>query len=447
MKNKILFPLLTCCSIFLGGVKTQAQNASDVFKAGVSKVNITPELSKQLLGYHARKSVGVMDSIYHRIVYMNDGRTSFYLISSDLCIISPEEYDKVAARLHKELGIHPHNFWWTTTHTHSAPEVGVADISKAFMGERYLHDVDTEYTAFVENQLVDGIKQAQAQAVAAKFGTGWGTAYANINRRAIDENGKAHLGMNLTRAVDRKIGMFRIDDLQGNAMAIIANYAMHGTVLGSDNNHISGDGPGIVADYVEKKTGATMLFINGAAGNVAPLYSTGPKHFMPYFKSILGDPIIETYKNIQTRSQVNFRVGALNVETPRRMDFTWPSNLKNYVKLNSKGEEQVLLPVRFWKVNDDVAVWGAPVEMFCEIAMDIREQSPFPYTFFYGYTNGWFGYLLTAEEYKYGGYEPTVSSFTPAAEKDLKEAVLGYLYGPMLDPGPTSPKPKAKTKK
>lgn len=73
---------------------------------------------------------------------------------------------------------------------------------------------------------------------------------------------------------------------------------------------------------------------------------------------------------------------------------------------------------------------GAPVEFFNEITTVERQRSPFPSTFFFGYTNGWFGYLPTAVAYAHGGYEvERVSLFTPTAETELKEVVLGYLEG------------------
>jgi hypothetical protein len=61
--------------------------------------------------------------------------------------------------------------------------------------------------------------------------------------------------------------------------------------------------------------------------------------------------------------------------------------------------------------------------------MDVRQNSPFPYTFYFGYSNGWLGYLLTAAELNYGGYEPRVSPFTAQAEKDLRDAVSSHLQG------------------
>ena len=42
---------------------------------------------------------------------------------------------------------------------------------------------------------------------------------------------------------------------------LVANYAIHGTVMSGENKLISGDAPGIVAAYVEEKLNATVLFI------------------------------------------------------------------------------------------------------------------------------------------------------------------------------------------
>ena len=45
------------------------------------------------------------------------------------------------------------------------------------------------------------------------------------------------------------------------------------------------------------------------------------------------------------------------------------------------------------------------MELFCELAIAIRNQSPFEHTFYFGYTNGWIGYLPTSKAFEEGGYE------------------------------------------
>ncbi|MEC3879453.1 neutral/alkaline non-lysosomal ceramidase N-terminal domain-containing protein [Parapedobacter sp. 10938] len=406
------------------------------FRAAVSKVDITPSDSQQLLGYGARKSTGVHDRIYHRVAVMDDGTTRFVLVSSDICLVSPSEYDRVAVLLEQQLGIPPENFWWSVTHTHSAPEVGPPGLAEAFLGERYTHAYDKAYTDATTAKLVDAVADAIDRLEPARLSVGWGHANANINRRARRATGETYLGLNPDLPVDRRIGMLRLDRPDGSPIAIMANYAMHGTVIGGECTLISGDAPGIVADYVERESGATMLFINGAAGNIAPIYSTQPNPFrLPEFEVLLGDRILEANERMPEGSAtVVFRTGKTVVETPQREGLNWPEYLADYSGENSVGVKVVKLPVRFLKINSDIVIWSAPLELFCEISNEIRERSPFPYTFYYGYTNGWLGYLMTDAEIPFGGYETTVTPFKPGAGQDLIDAVLSYIEGDLSKP-------------
>lgn len=428
--RKFLF--LSVFLLFNGVLPNQAY--AQALKAAVVKKNITPHNDQMLLGYGARKSEGVNDSIYHRIAVLDDGKSKFYLVSTDICVISPSEYDRVADLLNAQYGIPRMNFWWSLTHTHSAPEVGPPGLPEVFMGDRYTHDYDTSYTNFVVDKILEGIGEAISQLQPAKMGVGWGYSQANINRRAKDIDNKAFLGMHPDGPVDRRIGIFKItDQITNRPIALIANYAIHGTVMGGKNLLISGDAPGVVAEYVEEETGAPLLFINGAAGNIAPIYSGYPnpqERKFNQFRALLGDKIIKAQENIKTDiSEISLKMGELILETPRKTGLNWPSDLKDYAYVTSGGDQMIKLPVRFLKINDDIAVWGAPLELFCEISNEIRDRSPFSYTFYFGYTNGWLGYMLTEEELQYGGYEPTVSPYIPSAARDLTEAVSGYLHG------------------
>jgi neutral ceramidase len=403
------------------------------FRASVVKVDITPDTPQWLLGYNPRKSTGVHDHIYHRIVAMDDGTTQFFLVSSDLCLFSPSVYDEVTREIEKKTGITPLQIWWTTTHTHSAPEVGPPGLAAVFMGSRYEHDHNTEYTAWVKAALITGIERARANLAPARLGVGWGSARATINRRARDEDGTTTLGLNPYGPVDTQIGLLRLESTDGKPMALIANYAMHGTVLGPPNTLITGDAPGIVADYVEDKLRVPMLYINGAAGNIAPIYTVYPDFasgHLSEFRVLLGDRILAANAQLAAPTgQVKLSLGEQFVETPRKAGLGWPSDLAGYSETSNTGAAVVRLPVRFLKINNDIAIWAAPVELFCEIAIGVREHSPFPFTFYFGYANGWLGYLPTKEEFAHGGYEVNTSPYTDAAGEDLAHAVLAYLTG------------------
>ena len=420
MKANLVYPFalllwhLLCASLIAQNNFPGDEEFIDVFQASVVKVDITPEKPAMLYRFYTRESTGVLDRIYHRIVVLDDGRTRFVLVSSDLCFISPSEYEIVAKRVENQLGIKPDHFWWTVTHTHASPEIGSYSMGILNNPGRFKdYKVDQQYTAFVEDKLIEGIEEALQKLSPASLGVNWGYSQANINRRARDIDGRISLGLNPDGETDRRIGLIRIDKDDGTPLVLIANYPIHGTVLGTGNTLISGDVPGIVSEYVEKMSGAPMLFINGAAGNLAPIYSNFPDSrsgHLGQFRVLLGNRILEANGMIKTTTNVvRLNIGKMILETPAKPGVKWPQDLSNYICTIPSGEKLVRLPISFMNINDDIAIWSAPVELFCEIANEIRNRSPFPFTFFYGYCNGNLGYLLTESEWDSGGYEFSVS--------------------------------------
>jgi neutral ceramidase len=401
-----------------------------VFRASVVKVDITPTTSKWLMGYAARQSAGVLDPIAHRIVAMDDGRAQYLIVSTDVCVFSPAIYDDMAARVQKETGVATARFWWTVTHTHSAPEVGPPGLYAVLLKGRSNHPPDMQYTSEIMDKLLAGAKEALAKLEPARAATGTGISFANINRRARDVDGKISLGINPDGPVDRQIGLIRIERADGTPLALLANYAMHGTVLGGQFMKISGDAQGTVANYVEKKLGAPMLYINGAAGNIAPIYSVYADNrsgHLTQFNVLLGDRILAANRNLGAATgEVSLWGAEKWLETPRKQGLDWSADLSRYEGKSPAGEPMVRLPLRFLKIND-TAIWGAPIELFCEIAMAVRNHSPFARTFYFGYANGWLGYLPTKAAFAEGGYEPTTSPFSDRAEQDITETVIGFL--------------------
>jgi hypothetical protein len=399
-------------------------------RASATKVDITPAGPQWLLGYDPRKSTGVHDRIYHRVMALDDGHSQFFLVSSDLCLFSPELYDQVAAALQKATGIERKQFWWSVTHTHSAPEVGPPGVYKALLTGRSGHEWDREYTDQVSASLIKAVEQARSALEPARLRTGLGMSFANINRRARDVDGKISLGLNPDGPVDRQIGLIRIERPDGSLIGLAANYAIHGTVLSGSNTAISGDAPGVVTEYLEKALGAPVLFLNGAAGNAAPIYSVYPTPgagHLSEFRVLLGDRILEANKLLAKGSaDVALRLDELFVETALKPGLEWPPELARYARVEDSGRVLVRLPVRVLRLKDTV-IWAAPVELFSEIAIDVRRLSPFPHTFYVGYTNGWFGYLPTARAFAEGGYEPKTSPFTDAAEGDLTRQIVTFL--------------------
>ncbi|HTZ60672.1 MAG TPA: neutral/alkaline non-lysosomal ceramidase N-terminal domain-containing protein [Acidobacteriaceae bacterium] len=430
MQLKISWVIL----IFLGLAGTAF---AGTFRASAVQVDITPTSPQWLAGYAARQSDGVHDHLFHRIAALDDGKTTVYLVSTDTCMMSPAYVDKVKQDIQQKLGIPPQSIWWAVTHTHSAPEIGPPGAPAMYMPERYKQastgESNAEYTQFAEDKLIEGLREARQKLQPAQLGLGTGFATANIDRRAMDDSGKVTLGLNPDGPTDRQIGLIRLETTSGKLIALLANYAIHGTDLGQENLKISGDVPGVVADFVEQKLGAPVLFLNGAEGNLAPIYSVYPDPVaghLDQFKVLLGNRILQANAHIAAMtSDVILTASEATVESPLRAGLTWPAAMGKYIRDGPGREKLVQVPVPFLEINHDAVLWGAPVELFCQIAMDVRNQSRFPYTFYVGILNGWLGYLPTGEAVRQGGYEPATSPFTDRGEDDFRNGVVTHLAG------------------
>ena len=258
-----------------------------------------------------------------------------------------------------------------------------------------------------------------------------GTAEANINRRAVTSDGRVVLGENPNGPVDQQLGLLRLERPDGSLIGMIANYAIHGTVLGGGNKLISGDIQGIISEYVEKLAGAPMLFVNGAEGNIGPRYSIGSDFNHPHwdaYNKLLGDRILGVNESIHTTSdQIRLAIGKAVVETPRRSGLGWLDELSEYSHTTETGTNMVRIPIYSLSINNDTVVWAAPLELFCEVAINIRNQSPYANTFYFGLTNGSLLYMPTKRAFAEAGYEVGTSPFTEKAENDLTQTVIQHI--------------------
>lgn len=93
------------------------------------------------------------------------------------------------------------------------------------------HEWNRQDAVLVKEAAIKGIKEAKANLVPARMISGTGVSFANINRRAKHIDGTISLGLNPDGPADRQIGLLRFERMDGTTLAVVANYAMHGTVM------------------------------------------------------------------------------------------------------------------------------------------------------------------------------------------------------------------------
>jgi len=423
-----------CKAILILLVGCHVQVSAAEFRAAVARVDITPETSKWLGGYGERQSTGVLDRIYHRVVVLDDGATQFVLVSTEATLMSPAFCDEFFKELEHDTGISPLQVWWSVTHSHSTPEIGPFGLVKTILGDRLKHDWDRQHATFIKQALKSAIQKARANLVPARLVIGTGVGTANINRRKKNADGRIDIAENPAGPVDRQIGLIRIERPDRSLIALIANYPIHGTVLMSKNLMISGDAPGEVSAYVEEKLGVPMLFINGAAGDLAPKPRISPSNgeeALHSIRSSLGDEILAANGAMGApATNLALTLGEKVVELERgpAERFNATGELGAYIATDRSGKRTIKVHLRFLKLNRDTVLWAAPLELFSEIAVKVRASSPFANTFYFGYVNGWLGYLFTDAAFAENDLgRRRQSPFTGQAEHDFTEAVVHYL--------------------
>ncbi len=232
---------------------------SSALEAGAAKVEITPPLDTPLNGYFDRMGHGAMavhDPVWVRCLFLDDDETTVLLVNSDLCMISRELRDRVLELAPKE--VPRENILLTGTHTHSAQGGMIRNLIVRSVSGRFMPDV-LEATA---QRFAEAMQQAIASRKRATIGFGTTTQTdLSVNRRV--ENGPT----------DPQIGVIRVDDSDGNIIALATNFAAHPTTVGGeDQMSVSADYPGFYYNEVERVAGGSCvaMFLNGAEGNQRP---------------------------------------------------------------------------------------------------------------------------------------------------------------------------------
>jgi hypothetical protein len=322
-------------------------------------------------------------------------------------------------------------------------------------------------------EAVEGLRPATAW-----FGSGSTTI--GINRRERLPDGRIVLGQNPDGPVDPRVGVLRVDAIDGSPIAALVNYACHGVSLGAACREVSADFIGKARRVIEAETGATCLYIQGAAGNINPVamhsydWTSGdPDREPPWANPTslglqLASEALSTYWGV--KGTLEREDGALSVATVSR-ELALPGRVRSTsldeaharvaeyeqlagrheaegnrggsywarlrleqarrdvrVLLGEEGPPVVRAEISAARIGSRIGLVSAPGEVFVEIGTSIVKRSPFTFTLYCGYTNGSIYYIPTRAAYLEGGYEVEYACIVaPEAGEALEEESVALL--------------------
>jgi len=427
--KKISFVLMALViPLFLLGQKGTATQKNDVLRAGISKIDITPDNSVNLYGYSARKSPsdGVHDPLSARAVVLENNGKKVVLISSDLGSYDNEVFSVFRESILKEFKLNESELFLSAIHSHSSP---VLTLNKE--GDNLNNAL---YTELLNKKLLTVIGQAFMNLKPVRTGVDSGSSPVGSNRRATKPDGSVTLGRNPYGPTDKEVLVMKLELTDGTPIGAIFDYATHATSLGSRNLKISGDILGLSAQFVEKILGKNLIspVFAGASANIDPWYRVLPEFnnetgWIPepvLLGTLLGEEVVHVFRAIkEVKPGGDIITSYETIECPRKKN----SNSTDEVPEQNKN---ATVPVNIIaaRVGEDVAFVGFNVEMLTEIGLSIKAGSPFKYTFIITHCNGSSGYLPPAELYKEGGYEIASTNFEIGSAEMVVKKTLKMLY-------------------
>ncbi len=431
-----------------------------MLRAGVCRVTITPPIGTYMAGYGARAgpSQGIHDDLLARSLVVEDESGTVALLAADAIGFPRVFVDRIRSQVESLTGIPPSHVLICGTHTHSGP------------------DIEGHYSPSGPDQaLIDVWQRTLAGCVHAAWwhrrdadvGVGLGSVLGiGVNRRTPDG-----------QPVDPMVGVVSARSSDGSALGVLVNYTCHAVVLGSDNRFFSADYPGYAVRTIEhvEGPGTVAMFVNGAEGDVNTGHSAdlsgigapipgrtferaqrlGRRLAGEVIKVLSGTPTMLTgpvaatvqevtlpLRRVLAASEAQAALAAAHAEV-QRLESAGPApeavtaaKIRRFhaeVNLGVAKEREAEPAETLMKAElqvlriGDAAFIAIPGELFVELGLDIKNRSPFPYTFVVGLANGSIGYLPTSAAFEAGGYEAVATRFAAGAGETVRDTCLAML--------------------
>jgi hypothetical protein len=418
--------------------------------AAAKEVEITPPVGSKLEGYSARTeaSCGIHDPLMAAVLVFQQDEQTVAWISLDYLAINAQTVGRIREAVANAAAIPAQNVLVACIHTHAAP-VGLLGGIPLLHGER-----DTALEDMLVRKLAGAASWAKATLQPAQI---------RIGRETLTELGKNRNNPD-TGPLDSQLTVLTVEDMQGELIAVWANYGCHPTVLGFENLWISADYPGAAREALKKVyPGMVWVFMNGASGDISTRFTRRGQGFSEVrrfghllagsvMRAIqLADPIkVDNIKSWIEPVSLPVRVFPSKAEGEaelKRLNEIWQEKRKanapaselriaqtrtegaqaQLVMAQAYGDKKILESEIQMMQLGDFALVTLPGEPFTRTVLDIKNQSPFIYTSIVSYGNDYRGYFPDEDSVKAGTYEALVSPFVPGAAEILRDTALRVL--------------------
>jgi hypothetical protein len=440
---KQILPLLLLAST-IWTLESGAANAE--LLAGAAKTDITPAPGISLDGPISKNGpvVDVNDPLHARALVLSDGRTTLAIVICDVCMIEKDVCEEAKNSIAKYLAIPANRVLIAGTHTHAAPRLTHIGTSPA----------DDAYHHLVATRMTEAVEQAKENLAPAVIG--WGhferpeliacrrflcepgsvapNPFGKNGERIKSVSGQSTQVIGPAGPTDPEFFVLSVRHADGSPLALLGNFSVH-YCGGYKRGRVSADYFGFFSQTIEDRLPAGKghpptvgLMSNGTSGNTGAI-DRGGKKYEPYewlelSGRMLAEDAIEVAEKIEYRGDLSLEMSetelTFDVRKPDASRLEWADKIlasqpaeyphrwsKVYAQEArhlAKSPDRVTHKFQTIRIGD-LAIATAPCEVFAETGLEIKQNSPFDATFIIELANGYGGYLPTAQQHEWGGYE------------------------------------------
>jgi hypothetical protein len=432
MKSNLLLVITISPLLIVSLMVASPQTAAAPLKAGVARIDLTPpmELKATLGGYGDRMSkpaVGVHDRIFAKCIVISDGAKRFALVTADVLAFPPGFKSALVESL-ADAGWKSSQIMLLPSHSHSS-------IDMSALNPR--NTLGIPQIGFFHKELFD-LTVARLARVITEAGKGPVAISASTN--TIQLHGWNRNRRQGNTAYDADLTVTRIDKVTGQPLAVLVNWTAHPTFMGPDDMMFSGGWPGHLQRTIEALVGhgVTAMYYNGAQADQSPVRredSGRNWERAECYGRELGIIVYKEWQKIKPISSPTFSYHAEEIELPV---CTWhPDFMKtggSEYGLSEEIMEKALTIIAPQKTVSgslrlgNLLIVGVPGEIAVQLGMSIKSQvcqiTGIRHVVIGGLANEWISYILSAEEYKKGGYEASVSFYGQTLGKVIVQGAL-----------------------
>lgn len=396
----------------------------------------------------------IHDPMHARCLAIAESGHEIVFCVVDACMI-PREICEAAKKIaSKKTGVPTSQMLISATHTHTA----------ATMASVFQSDPDPEYISGLPERIAAGIIQAHANLEASEMAWGFGSDPSQVfNRRWYVKAGESYenpFGITTDQAqmnpgqqnpktsipagpTDPDVAILAVrSKTDQRPLAVLANYSLH--YVGGIQA-ISADYYAAFANEMASRLKTTDeryagkpafvgIMSNGTSGNINNVnygiptrFKRNPGEQIQTVARSVADAAMEAYNALKWQAETKLASRERDIQlgvrkasaeelakaeeilktVPKDKDGQWADRKAIYARETVKlSEYPDTMPVKLQVHRiGDLSIAAIPCEVFVEIGLDLKKNTPFTRHFTISLANGYNGYLPTPEHHALGGYE------------------------------------------